>query len=81
MKKVTNSPIKKSRIAQTPTNAATFDKLSKNAGSYATASHEKRLEKDKDFVPSTVTNSALKAKETSEFRFRDKSEKRLRDKP
>ena len=80
LKKVTNSPIKKSKIAQTPTNAATFDKLTKNTGSYVTASHEKRLERDREFVPSTMTNSALKAKETSEFRFRDKSEKRLRDK-
>ena len=80
MKKVSNSPIKKSKVAHTPTNAGTFDKLSKNTGSYATTSHEKRLERDKEFAPGTIASSSSKIKEHSDTRFRDKSEKRLRDK-
>ena len=81
MRKSFNSPFKKGKMAFTPTNAATFDKLAKAATVHVTASHEKKLEKDKDLLPTAGTNSAMKNREVdrSETRFREKSENKKRE--
>ena len=81
LRKPYHSPVKKGKMAVTPTSATTFDKLAKATGIHANASHEKKLEKDKDLIPSG--GSALKTREIdkSETRLKEKSENRKKEKP